>query len=538
MILSAFVFVFIGSTLFISPRTARADMATDDLKILVGYYGMELDDYFEVADYYWWDMEDNMSVCEQEYSFFTGSGQANDGGNGYDGYEYNEIVSCGRGVLISDLLEYAGIYYDHVESLLFYVEDTQGIWTSFDRESLFKERYYFSNLAGYREPIYREILGTTDYTIIDGWDFSDAWEGAQPVEPMIAFESNWVSYNQNFESNKADWSYLETSTRFRLLYGQVCPTETMTRESAKFVSRIYVTLDSTAAGTPTIGEMPEEITGQIGSAGSFDMEVDGVYNEAVLNELISKLNITDANGVLEIESVEAVRDEVYSDRVKLKINYRIVGEGKVSLQLGVGGSVLIDQSEDPETEGGITVTPETESIESQEKESTEDKSNQTESTGSESSGGNNTSQGSGNTPAADPEASGEDETEASQPAGPEAESSAEPEEIDGSSSVFVLSEDAARLLEELIDSGQIITDEDVEELVVEDTTIIDEEELRQITLWVCVGVALLCIIGFAIGILSYRFRLKWSVRDLAQGAAGKVSRFILGEYFDEKGKDK
>ena len=78
--------------------------------------------------------------------------------------KYTAIVDSAQGFYISDILSYANIYYGDVKNIKFYVEDHKGIRTSFDRGALFKNRYYYHDLAGNRTVVYDTKTETKEVT--------------------------------------------------------------------------------------------------------------------------------------------------------------------------------------------------------------------------------------------------------------------------------------------------------------------------------------------------------------------------------------
>lgn len=322
------------------PLSVRADSVTDTLSVCVGYYGMDLSDYVTVNTYHWSELEQALPIYEEAYSYYS---------KGTFDNEYTAVVVAAHGFLVSDLLSYSNIYYGDIYNILFYVVDAQGIWTAFDRDSLFKNRYYFNDLAGHRTIIYGTkqqqvqqgdetvIEEVPDYTKIKGYTFEQAWDDCKTVEPMLSLEDNWVSFSEEFEHIGPDFSYMSTGGRFRLLFGQTDPTESMTRESAKYVSRVYVTLN----GAPSIGQMPEEIDGSLGSH-EVTLTITDVYNKDMRDTLSEYLNLDSTNeDVLRIDNIRIEATE-YSDVANVIVSYSIIGEGEASLTASVGSLELKD----------------------------------------------------------------------------------------------------------------------------------------------------------------------------------------------------
>ena len=80
------------------PRQAQAaGIATDDLRIRVGYFGMDTDEYVDVDTYHWSQLENDLPQHRQAYTFLR---------NGDDG-KYRVVVDSAKGFYIDDLLAYA-----------------------------------------------------------------------------------------------------------------------------------------------------------------------------------------------------------------------------------------------------------------------------------------------------------------------------------------------------------------------------------------------------------------------------------------------
>ena len=308
------------------PTLARADAVTDNLSVAVGYSGMALSDYVIVGTYHWSELEANLPIYEQAYSFYqSGSGT-----------DYVAIVDSARGFGVSDLLDYAGVYYGDVYNLQFYVTDHNGIQAALDRDTLFAQRYYFDDLPFHLERYYNEDTGR-----LTGYGYDEAWNYAYSVQPMLALEDNWVAFSQEFEHIGPNFESMSASNRFRLLFGQSSPTETMTSASAKYVSCIYVTL----YGAPEIGDMPE-LDNSLGSHEvTARVRVDNPDLRNALSEYM-RLSSTDEN-VLRIKGMTVTPVAGYSDLADVRISYEIVGEGNASITANFGGSTAAQQLSKP-----------------------------------------------------------------------------------------------------------------------------------------------------------------------------------------------
>jgi len=197
--------------------TGITGVASDTLTIKVGYFGGP---YYTKKVYTLNDM-DAFPQVKQAYTFIDSMPAVN--------------IDSAVGVKLTELLADAGIDVNSVQKLYFYASDIKTGWYQcLDKEFLLDTtRYYYPNLPS-------------------GWDYekgsstSEAVYGAIPVEPIIAYKDNWQRY-----ASAPDFSAYDTSTRFRLLFGQREPDEVTAPQSAKWVHAIEVML----GGMP-----PSEVT--------------------------------------------------------------------------------------------------------------------------------------------------------------------------------------------------------------------------------------------------------------------------------------
>lgn len=539
---------------------AKADYVTDWLEVRVGYSGMELSEYVLVDRFHFSDFESGEIVPLNlvSYSYFQGDGQTDDEGV-YHNSEYRSIVATGWGFYIKDLLNYCRIYYGDIYNILFYVNDHETIWTALDKDSLFRQRFYFNDLPGHREIIYNDFMNPVAY------DFSACWEDCWEVEPMLALESNWDSVNEKIEHHIVyeDEALLSTSTRFRLLYGQISPTEHITRESAEYVSCVYVTLN----GKAEYGEMPE-LSSEIGSH-TVEMQVstDSTAIRDALSELM-QLNSSNEE-VLRIKGYTIVASDVYSDIATIVIDYEILTEGEASISASLGrgnkavtetvASIPEEKQTDPQEE---EVTQPQDQQPGQEETASGDERPQEEGSGTQKEG-SGTQQ--------DPDGSRQEETAGAQEeiinetpeytenniqetekARPDAavEEEPVPEEIEavtaeaaqilpaGSVFIYRLADGIMTdNINEVINS-QISAppDRDITQLLVEDDTEEKNEQERLILLLTGAGALVICGAGFLAGLSGYRLRLKYKngLPDLSP-VKHALNRFFFGiEYREDK----
>lgn len=308
------------AALALLPQPAYASgIATDDLRIRVGYFGMSTDEYVDVDTYHWSQLESDLPLAQQAYSFLR---------VGEDG-TYQVIVDSARGFYIDDLLEYANINISDIQSMNFYTRDQEtGYFTSFSlAELLQSRRYYFDDLPAHLYPIYDEEGNFTGQ-----YDDTEAWQYAVEVRPMLALEDNWVRYEVGTEHTGPDYSAMGTANRFRLLFGQTSPMESRTNQTAKYVYAVNVTLD----GQPEVVREMQPLEGTVGSHKT-TMTLS-VGNLSILKNLQQLLKFDSSDGgVLRIDSWTVTPDSTYSDLVTVEISYTILKEGTASISGNMGG---------------------------------------------------------------------------------------------------------------------------------------------------------------------------------------------------------
>lgn len=268
---------------------------------------MAADKYVEAGTYHWTELMDNLTMHKTAYTFYR---------PGDDG-KYRVVVDSARGIHIDELLEYARINTDDVQSIDFHTRDQEvGAFTSFTWSELFRPRYYFDNL-----PLHIQT--------------GDAWDYAVEVEPMLALEDSWVTYDVGTENVQPNFNSMTTGNRFRLLFGQTQPTESRTNQSAKYTHTVYVTLK----GTPKVVQESQELDGAIGSHTA--QLTLSVSDPSLLEHLQQLLEFTSSDGsVLTIDGWTVTPDARYSDLVTVTIHYSVLREGSASINGSVAGMAL------------------------------------------------------------------------------------------------------------------------------------------------------------------------------------------------------
>lgn len=291
---------------------ARADAVTDTLSVYVGYYGGP---YYCKHTYHWSDLDDlyggAMDTHKAAYTYYSGTRAA---------------VDSARGFYLSDFLQYAGVDMNSIASLDFYTKDhTTGAYRTFTKYSLLDApRYYFPNLAASEDTgkLYPRNGGSL-------------WDGAQRVETMLALEDNW-----EWDVEGSNFTAPSTSSRFRLLFGQLTPKESMTSAAAKYVYAVYVTF----SGTPQLTTKEPNLSLKVGS--DYQMTV-GVSAEDDLLTAYVKKNIrwrssdssvlsVDGGGKLAVKKAGTAVVTATFGKSSVSVTVKVDGSGTVTAGGGTG----------------------------------------------------------------------------------------------------------------------------------------------------------------------------------------------------------
>lgn len=325
-----------------------AETVTDTLTIKIGYWGMDETDYVTKAEFHWTELQamygDADDLPEIPYTYFQGK---------EDG-SYKIVVASARGVLLEDVLNYAGVNISDVKNISFYTNDySAGAFVSFTPYQLLEEpRYYYDNLAAHINNEYNDLGVLTGYEIDPS-----AEDAREQVPTMLALESNWSVFEAGTPNTNPSFSGLSTSSRFRLLFGQNAPDETnMTSKSAKYVHTIALTIP----GTPEVKGGSGNYAGKImlsQKVGAHTVQFDVAADEAMLDSIMDKLVWTSTDEtVLRIDDVRMGRSAEYDDAVTVQIDYTVLKEGNAGINgnymgMDLSGSVIETDENAPEESG-------------------------------------------------------------------------------------------------------------------------------------------------------------------------------------------
>jgi hypothetical protein len=200
-------------------RGAATDgLAADTLTLTVGYFGGP---YYDkktfTVDELW-----AMDVQYVEYTVIDNMPSV--------------VIEHAAGVTLADLLDAAGIDLGSAQSFNFWTNDKEGgYYNSFTKSSLVDTPRY----------CYYSLPDNFDYDYGRGNELATADKARVPA--MIALADDWKRALAG-ASFGSDYMGLNESTRFRLVYGQTDAVTRTASDSAKWISKIEVTL----GGAPTL----------------------------------------------------------------------------------------------------------------------------------------------------------------------------------------------------------------------------------------------------------------------------------------------
>ncbi|HML37725.1 MAG TPA: Ig-like domain-containing protein [Bacillota bacterium] len=310
---------------------AEADSVTDTIGIYVGYFGWPEDQFVEKATYKWSDLDDQFGgALDTRVTIYS----YQNGGRTY--------LAAGRGFMLRDLLEHAGIDLSSIASLDFFTKDqTVGPYRSFTKYSILDmPRYYFPNLA--------VDANTLKVRAYDGGDIR---KGATRVETMLALEdyTEWDAIGYEFEKNY-DRDMFSPASRFHLFFGQASPQEANTSSAAKYVYKIFVTF----AGSPVLSTDETNIGLKVGSDFKVNLNVaaeDGLLDGYVAAHILwsssdESVATVDSSGRLNVKKEGTTVITASFGKSSVSVNVSVNGEG------GGGGDGSGGQSAGAQGDGG------------------------------------------------------------------------------------------------------------------------------------------------------------------------------------------
>jgi hypothetical protein len=233
VILAAAIIASLVLPVFASAVDEEAEngLAADTLTISVGYFGGP---YHEVkiftADELW-----AMNVIYADYTFIDNMPSV--------------VIDHVAGVTLADILEAAGVDLNSVQSFNFWTKDKTGdYYTSLTKTYLIDTPRY----------CYYSLPDNFDYDTGAGNELAAADAVWTPTVIALADDWNRALAGASFGS---DYLNLNTSTRFRLIFGQTNAYERTASNSAKWIYSIEVTLGG--APVEEADELPDGTVGSI-----------------------------------------------------------------------------------------------------------------------------------------------------------------------------------------------------------------------------------------------------------------------------------
>lgn len=248
-------------------KPTRVGVPSDTLTIKVGYYGGP---YYTKKVYTLKDIE-AMPLVLQAYTFIDNMPAV--------------VIDSGKGVKLTDLLADAGIDVNSVEAFYFYATDVKVGWYECLPKSYLLDttRYYYPKLPTH-------------------WDYDTqssvpgAAYGAIRADPIIAIHDNWQRF-----ATSPDFSVHDTSTRFRLLFGQ---DDTGTRTASRSVKWVHA-IEVMLGGAPPSGVTLDHNIAKLKVGSTFQLTADVAPGKATDKSVTwsssqPNVAVVDKNGLVTI----------------------------------------------------------------------------------------------------------------------------------------------------------------------------------------------------------------------------------------------
>ncbi len=311
------------------PREAEAaGIATDYLTISVGYYGMDATQYVTLAEWHWSELEEILGEPETaNYTYYNESTGLDKG--------FTVIVSTATGYYLDDILNAADVNVNNVRAIHFFTQDfDETAFASFTYSDLFQNRYYYNDLLYYIKRTFNKNMSK-----LESWEITASAElNKEYVRPMLALESNWITYDGSQYTVGHSYALPEdgmsTSTRFRLEYGMTSAGDSGNQStSAKYVYQIGIEFKS----SPTVSGMPELDMSLGTHTVSFTIQAETNAEKQIL-EYVLNYSSSDETA-LTIDSIEYEDDSIYSNIVHVTMTYTVYKEGGADITIYTGDDI-------------------------------------------------------------------------------------------------------------------------------------------------------------------------------------------------------
>ena len=229
----AAVLIIASVTSFCSAEDEEADngVVADTLTVQVGYFGGP---YYE-KHVFTLDELNSMEKVRADYTFIDSMPSV--------------VIDHVEGVRLADLMSASGIDMGSIQNFYFWTRDkTSDYYTSFSKTELIDTPRY----------CYYSLPDNFDYSAGAGNEY--ATSVSDRVDTVISLADDWNRCIAGADFG-SDYLNLDTTTRFRLIFGQTNAREQTASRSARWVHSIVVEL----GGAPTITLEEPNVDAEVGS---------------------------------------------------------------------------------------------------------------------------------------------------------------------------------------------------------------------------------------------------------------------------------
>jgi LysM repeat protein len=274
IIICLMIFILFSLISFTQPDMSYADKYTDSnaatsLTLRVGYSGGAFTEANVFTD------SDFANAVKQGYSFMDSLP--------------SPVMDAATGLPLTDLLSKAGIDFSKVKSFAFYCTDVPNRpLRTLSKSDLYAPRYYYPHIMEYWDRETQSFIGEDSVAeaVYESKEIpAKALEDAVRVYPMICISDNWQR-----GAMKPDFSKQDSSTKYRLVYGQL-KDDLATINAPNALKWVYQ-IDVTLSGSPDSSSVSSSSISVTGVSLNKTTDVINVGSTSQLTATIAPTNAT------------------------------------------------------------------------------------------------------------------------------------------------------------------------------------------------------------------------------------------------------